>query len=223
MPFSAIIFDLDGTLIDSLDDLADAMNSVLKRYGFPEHPVDAYRYFIGDGIERLVQRALPEDERLPDRLKAYVAAMKLEYPGGRAAKTKPYDGIFELLDACFAAGLKTAVLTNKPDESTQQVVAKLLPDVPFLQVWGARPDLPRKPDPTGARRLLDALGVAPDETLFLGDSAVDMETAKGAGIYPVGALWGFRTADELFSAGARIVVKRPMDLMRWLPGKWDRS
>jgi len=216
MPFSAIIFDLDGTLIDSLEDLADAMNRVLRHYGFPLHPVKAYRYFIGDGMERLVMRALPEKERHSNRLSTYVAAMKSEYPGRELRKTQPYEGIFKLLKACSAAGLKSAVLTNKPDDAAQAVVAHLLPGVPFVKVWGARPDLPRKPDPTGAARLLEIIGVGPEEALFLGDSAVDMQTAVGAGIYPVGALWGFRTADELFSAGARVVVRQPADLSRWI-------
>jgi len=160
MNFKAIIFDLDGTLIDSMADLADAMNIVLRDNGFPDHPVDAYRYFIGDGIEMLVERALPTEKRDPETLTRCIAAMKTEYARRWTRKTRPYDGIPELLKGCAAAGLKMTVLTNKPDGPTQAVVSRLMPEAPFELVWGARPELPKKPDPTGARRMAQRLGVS---------------------------------------------------------------
>lgn len=216
MRFNSIIFDLDGTLIDSLEDLADAMNTVLRANGFPEHPTDAYRYFVGDGMEMLVRRALPE--HLSDSKSAvpYVEAMKSAYPGGRSPKTRPYEGIPELLDACGHAGLTTAVLTNKPDDPTQELISLLFPGAPFALAWGSRPDLPKKPDPAGALRLAERIGCFPEQCVFIGDSAVDIKTANAAGMYAVGALWGFRTADELIGAGARMLLSRPADLIPWL-------
>lgn len=216
MRFSSIIFDLDGTLVDSLKDLADAMNTVLRASGFPEHPVDAYRYFIGDGMEMLVRRALPRHLGDPAAAGPYVDAMKREYPGRWARTTRPYGGIPELLGVCQKAGLSLAVLTNKPDAPTQEMIAHLFPEPPFAFAWGARTDLPRKPDPTGALQLAQRLGRRPEQCAFVGDSAVDMQTANAAGMYAVGALWGFRTAGELIDAGARILVKTPADLIPWL-------
>lgn len=216
MKFRAIIFDLDGTLIDSLEDLADAMNNVLKKNRFPAHPADAYKYFIGDGMEKLVERALPVEQRDPETIARCIAAMKREYPGQGGHKTRPYEGIPEVIEAFHRAGLKMAILTNKPDGPTREVVSKLLPKQYFEAVRGAGPEFPLKPDPAGALHLVERFAVAPAQCLFLGDSAVDMQTASKTGIYAAGVLWGFRTADELISAGARMLVKSPADLLPWI-------
>jgi len=194
------------------------MNIVLGESGFPEHPVDAYRYFIGDGIDLLVERALPEEKHDPETAQTYVSAMKSEYARCWTNKTRPYTGIPELVDGCTAAGLKIAIVTNKPDGPTREMVARLLPRAPFESIMGARPGLPTKPDPTGALDTARKLGVAPEQCIFLGDMAVDMETAASSSMYAVGALWGFRSAEELFSAGAQMVVRTPVDLLPWLEG-----
>jgi len=214
--FKAIIFDLDCTLLDSMEDIADSMNAVLEKAGFPPHPIAAYRYFIGDGMDVLVKRALPKDKRRPEYLKGCLAAMKKVYRRNWAAKTRPYTGIAYLLNRCEAVGLKMGILSNKPDDATHATVDHfLLPEL-FAAIHGARPNIPKKPDPLGAELMAGQMGVEPDECIFLGDMPVDIQTARSAGMYPVGALWGLRTADELSAAGAKLLAVNPAALADWL-------
>ena len=214
--FKAIIFDLDGTLLDSLEDIADAMNIVLESAGFPTHPIDAYRYFIGDGMDVLVRRTLPEKERRPAVLKKCLAAMQTIYGRQWAAKTHPYPGTANLLNRCEAIGLKMGILSNKPDDATQVAVDHfLLPEI-FGAIHGARPNIPKKPNPLGAELMAGQLGAEPEECIFLGDMPVDMQTAAAAGMYPVGALWGMRTARELSAGGAKMLAVTPVALAEWL-------
>ncbi len=216
MDARAVIFDLDGTLLDSLEDLADSMNAVLLRSGLPTHPLDAYRYFVGEGIELLVQRAVPETERVPGRLAGYVEAMRSEYDLRSAVKTRPYPGVPDLLDALEARRVPAAILSNKPHDATVEVVARLLGRWSFRAVLGARPSVPKKPDPAGALEIAAGLGLPPGEILYLGDTATDMRTARAASMTAVGALWGFRTADELREAGAAFLAADPADLLALL-------
>ena len=214
--FKAIIFDLDGTLLDSLEDIADSMNLVLKSAGFPTHPVEAYKYFIGDGIDVLVERALPRENGSPAVVAKCLAAMKKVYSERWAAKTHPYPGIAYLLNRCEAIGLKMGILSNKPDDATQATVNHfLLPEI-FAAIHGARPDIPKKPHPLGAELMAGQMGMEPAECIFLGDMPVDMQTAVEAGMYPVGALWGMRTARELCEGGAKMLAVTPADLADWL-------
>ncbi len=213
----AVIFDLDGTLLDSLEDLADSMNAVLLRSGLPTHPLDAYRYFVGEGIEMLVRRAVPEPERTPERLAGHVAAMRSEYEIRSVVKTRPYPGVPDLLDALQSREVPAAILSNKPHEATLDVVARLLGRWSFRAVLGARPTVPKKPDPAGALEIAGGLGIPPEEILYLGDTATDMRTARAACMRAVGALWGFRTADELREAGAEFLARDPGDLLDLLP------
>ncbi len=217
MAARAVIFDLDGTLLDSLEDLADSMNAVLLRSGLPTHPLDAYRYFVGEGIEMLVRRAVPEPERTPERLALHAAAMRAEYEIRSVVKTRPYPGVPGLLDALQSREVPTAILSNKPHEATVDVVARLLGRWSFRAVLGARPSAPKKPDPAGALEIAAGLGVPPGEILYLGDTATDMRTARAAAMKAVGALWGFRTADELREAGAEFLARNPADLLDLLP------
>jgi phosphoglycolate phosphatase len=214
--FHAIIFDLDGTLVNSLDDLADATNIVLADSGFGTHPVYAFRYFVGDGFYPLVQRALPENRRDPVTIERLVEALSVEYAGRMTRKTRPYPGIRKLLNACVSSGLKAAVLTNKPDGAAKEVVTQLLPDTAFDRVLGTGVGFPKKPDPAGALCLAGDLGADPGQCVFIGDSAVDMETAVASGMFALGALWGFRTAEELLEAGARMLAKSPLDVVPWI-------
>ena len=209
MRFKAAVFDLDGTLLDTLDDLADSANAVLRRRGFPEHPRDAYKYFVGDGMEVLVRRAVPQRIDDPQVLAACAALMREEYARRWADKSRPYDGIATLLDGLTARGVRMAVLSNKPQEFTRLSVARMLAAWRFEEVLGASPELPRKPDPTGALRIAARLRLAAEEVAYLGDTNTDMQTAVTAGMYPVGALWGFRTAEELTACGARLLLERP--------------
>jgi len=216
MNYKAVLFDLDGTLLDTLEDIARSMNAVLINSGFPAHPVEAYRGFIGEGIANLVQRALPErcaDERT---VQQHVAAMIDEYGRRWTEHTRPYPEIPELLHALTVRKFKMAVLSNKMDSFTRDMVKTLLGDWQFEEVLGAQPSIPRKPDPGGALLISRQCGVLPEEFLYLGDSNTDMQTAVNAGIYPVGALWGFQSADQLLAAGAQKLIAKPLELISLL-------
>ena len=215
------MFDLDGTLLDTLTDLADATNHALRSLGFPEHPRESFRYFVGDGIETLIQRVLPRDRYDAATMAECASLMRREYAQRWAAPTRPYDGIPELLDTLTARGIPMAVLSNKPDEFTRLCVAQLLPAWRFAAVLGAGTSFPRKPDPAGAREIARRLGVAPGEVVYLGDTNTDMQTALAAGMFPVGALWGFRTADELTASGAKALTAKPLDLLTIIEARDD--
>lgn len=210
--YKCVLFDLDGTLVDSLVDLADSMNRVLTRQGLPTHPVQAYRYFVGEGIITLVQRALPAEARQEDLVQECARKMRQEYALHWADTTRPYPGIAELLDALAGRGIEMAILSNKPDELTQQVVRTLLPGWHFAAVAGARETIPRKPDPAGALRIANLLRRESADFLYLGDTNTDMQTARAARMFALGALWGFRTADELKEHGAQALLSVPMEL-----------
>jgi phosphoglycolate phosphatase len=218
MKFKAAIWDLDGTLVDSLEDIGNSMNRVLRQEGLPEHGMNAYRVFIGEGIEKLVLRAVPETHREEKPLNSLVAAMRQTYLAHMLDRTAPYPGIPEVLDELTANGLKQAVLSNKPDLPTQRIVSECLSKHSFHLVTGALPDVPKKPDPTAALTIAQTLCTPPEEFLYFGDTATDMKTAVAAGMFPIGVLWGFRGAMELLEAGAGILVKTPGDLLSWL--KW---
>lgn len=213
--YQCVLFDLDGTLLDSLADLAHSMNAVLGRLGLPQHPVEAYRYFVGDGMETLARRVLPP-ERLDHALvRQTVIAMRQEYAGRWAEQTRPYPGIPELLDGLANRGIPMAILSNKPDDFTREVVATLLGAWQFRAVRGVRPDGVKKPDPAGALAIADELGLSPADFLYLGDTNTDMLTANRAGMHAVGALWGFRTREELKKNGAKAMIARPQELLEF--------
>jgi len=207
----AAIFDLDGTLADTLADIAAAMNHALAALELPTHDLAAYRRFVGEGVEQLTTRALPADrqELRPALIERYIA----RYDDVLLDESRPYDGIPELLDALASRGVALAVLSNKPDPSTQRVVAGLFPAGRFAAVRGRRPDVPRKPDPHAALAVAAELGVAPADFAFVGDTAIDMKTAVAAGMLPVGAAWGFRP-EELAPNGARFVAARPAEVLQ---------
>lgn len=208
-----VIFDLDGTLLDTLADLAGAMNGALRVLGYKEHPTSAYRRFVGDGVDVLARRALPADCRDEETVGRCVEQMRRVYAVDWAVHTKPYKGIATTLDALAAARVPTAVLSNKPHDMTVKIVEALLGDWTFERVDGARAGIPKKPDPTGALATCRAMGLEPDEVAYVGDTDTDMKTAIAAGMYSVGALWGFREVQELRAAGARTTIERPEDLL----------
>jgi phosphoglycolate phosphatase len=216
MDFKAVIFDLDGTLLDTLEDLADAMNAVLRNNRLPVHNVAAYRYFVGDGIDMLVRRALPFEIADEDDLNRFIREMKSAYADRWTQKTRLYPGILDLLEAFSAAGFELAVLSNKPDEATRHIIHAFLPGVPFRLVIGAARGKPKKPDPTVALEIADRLGIAPARCVYVGDTSIDMRTAVAAGMFPVGVLWGFRPAEEIIAAGAELLVSKPASLLPWI-------
>jgi len=211
--FKAVVFDLDGTLLDTLEDLADAGNRVLSDAGLPVHPVDSYRYFVGDGLVTLISRILPESMRNDEQVQRMAMIFRDVYAKNWNAKTKLYKGVDTLLDSLQRIELAMNVLSNKPHDFTEICVREFLGKWSFTHVIGNREGLAKKPDPTGALEIADKLGFAPSEIVYVGDTATDMETAVAAGMYPVGALWGFRTADELKSSGAALLAKRPEDVL----------
>lgn len=222
MSYKAVLFDLDGTLLDTLADIADAANHALRSLGFPEHPTESFKYFIGDGVQTLVKRMLPADRCDTATLAECAGLMREEYGRRWAATTRPYAGIPELLDALTTRGIRMAVLSNKPHELTTLCVARLLPGWKFTVVLGEGSTVPRKPDPAGAREIARRLGIAPGEVVYLGDTSTDMQTAVDAGMFPVGALWGFRTAEELTASGAQVLAERPLDLLEILANADER-
>ena len=209
----AVLFDLDGTLTTTLEDIADAMNRSLRLHGLPEWPLDAYRYLVGDGAKKLAERAVRDRQELALSVQQEYQAYYQEHT---RVKTQPYDGVPEMLRALQDKGLKLAVFSNKPDADTKNVVAHFFPDIPWAAVRGQIEGIPVKPDPTGALAVAEALQIPPAEFLYLGDTATDMHCAVNAGMLPIGALWGFRTAEELQSSGARQLVQHPMDVLSCL-------
>lgn len=209
--FRAAIFDLDGTLADSVEDVGGAMNEALAARGFPEHPMSTYRIFVGEGVEMLIRRALPPTQLhlLPEVLTEY----RERYGRRLVSHTRLYPGIDALLTALAAANVKLAVLSNKRDDFTRELVRRLMPQVPFAEVRGEREGTPRKPDPQSALEIAVALGVPPSQCVFVGDTGIDMKTAVSAGMVPVGVLWGFRGRDELLEGGARALLDRAEQLL----------
>jgi phosphoglycolate phosphatase len=210
-----VIFDLDGTLVDSLGDLADSMNVALESMGLPTHPTESYRHFVGDGAVMLARRAVPPevvDEAAIDEL---VRRMRHEYARRWTDSTRPFPGVPELLAELRRRGRKTAVLSNKPDSATQEIVRLLFGGFPFQTVRGASPDHPLKPDPTVALAICSDLRVDTSRTFYVGDTDVDMETGRRAGMVTVGVTWGFRGVDELRNAGAARIIHHPLELLRF--------
>jgi phosphoglycolate phosphatase len=213
MNYKAVIFDLDGTLLNSIEDLADSMNTVLEEAGFPIHDVDSYKYFVGNGIRNLVCQSFPQTHRDSLSVEHFIQNMQEEYAKRWNKKTRPYDDIPELLDKLEEKNIHMAVLSNKPDKFTKLIVKELLSDWHFSAVYGDREGIPKKPDSKGALEIAGMLGLQPKNILYLGDTGVDMQTASNAGMFAVGALWGFRKKEELVSNGAAALINSPLELL----------
>ena len=210
--YQAVVFDLDGTLLDTLGDLAGAMNETLESRGFPVHPVDAYRYFIGDGVRQLVRRVLPEScdaTTNDDVLNSYISTYRQRWD----KESRPYDGIPAMLDELTARGVPLGICSNKPDDLTRACTDGLLASWSFGEVIGQSSTWSAKPDPAGALHVADQLNVPPADCLFVGDSGVDMRTAINAGMGAGGVLWGFRKAGELEESGADFLFARPEEIL----------
>jgi len=215
-PWPALVFDLDGTLIDSLRDIAEAANSSLVEQGFPAHPIESYRRFVGDGVRVLFERALPTDRADPELITRCASGFAAHYAHGWNRHTQLYPGIAGLLDEMSRRQLRLAVLSNKPHPFTCQCVRHFLSAWNFEVVAGQRDGIPKKPDPAGAVEIARDLGVAPAQLALVGDSSVDMETARNAGFDAIGVSWGFRTREELWQHGAHVVIDDPRQLLELL-------
>jgi phosphoglycolate phosphatase len=212
--FKAVVFDLDGTLLDTIDDLGNSMNTVLASMGYPLHTIPEYKYFIGKGLRNLVTSVLPPEARDEKTIEHCLDKMFQEYGGRWGEMTLPYPGITELLDELTSRGIRLAILSNKAHLITMKVFDKYLSRWTFDAVFGERPGIPRKPDPTVAFEIIEMMQIPAGEIVYLGDSGSDMETANSAGMYAVGALWGFRNAEELMEHGAKLMIQSPEELLK---------
>ena len=208
-----VIFDLDGTLLDTIGDLAASCNAVLAMHSLPLHTYDEYRLMVGRGILRLVEAAIPEHLRTAEFVETVRADFVRYYLDHIDEYTRPYDGITNLLQRLTASSTALAVASNKFQAGTEKLVRRFFPDIPFAAVLGQRPPLPLKPDPHIDLEIMAAAGVRPDECMHVGDSGVDMLTARAAGIRSVGVTWGFRTREELAENGADTIIDHPSELL----------
>lgn len=209
--YQNVIFDLDGTLLNTIDDLADASNYVCRLHGWPTHTVEEYKRFVGNGMAKLAERFAPEDWRTPEKVEQLLGEFMPYYDQHKQDKTAPYVGMPQALERLKAAGVHMAVLTNKADQMAAPVVNGYYPGV-FPMVQGAVKGFPTKPDPTLLHRLMSRMGATPADTLFVGDSNVDIRTAKNGGLTSCGVLWGFRGRTELEQEGADFIVETPEEL-----------
>lgn len=211
---TAVIFDLDGTLLDTIEDLTVSINIALGSMGYPQHTADDYMAWIGEGLPTLAIRALPAERRNIAEIERFGTNVRDEYRTRWKNHTHPYDGIHELLDGLTRFGIRMSVLSNRPDEFTKLIIDHFLPDWKFEFMAGTKPSVPMKPDPVAAIQIAKDMKTKPKRFAFLGDTKTDMETAIAAGMYPVGVLWGFRGADELRSYGAKLLIERPIDALK---------
>jgi len=214
MSYKAAIFDLDGTLINSLADLAASANDMLESFGFPRRSLEEYRYFLGNGPRKLMERCLPKEQAIDtamvdkalERYNAY-------YKNHLFQKTAPYEGILPMLDALQKNHILLGICTNKQQFASDALVEKLFPKGMFLQNLGDLEGTPRKPDPTKVLKIMKEFNVTPEETVYLGDSSTDMETARNAKCLAIGVSWGFRPEQELLETGADRILHHPSDLL----------
>jgi len=215
MKFKGIIFDLDGTLVNSLEDISDAMNKVLQGLNFPTHTYETYQYFIGSGLRNLVSKALPATNNSDEQIEICFECMINEYREICTLKTKPYDGIVELLENLTSQNIKMAVFSNKADELTKKIASEIFPNH-FDQAVGLSTETLKKPNPFEALEIGKKWNLKPEEILFVGDSDIDMQTAVNANMFPVGVTWGYRTEEELKNSGAKLVVNKASELIEIL-------
>lgn len=211
-----VIFDLDGTLLDTIGDLAVACDAVLAAHGLPQHTLAEYRGFVGNGILRLVERALPEELRTPETVAAVRADFVRYYTEHIDVHTRPYPGISGLVAELDRRGVRMAVASNKFQAGTEKLVRRFFPDTHFAAVLGQRPGVALKPDPAVVLEILAQTGTPQERVLYVGDSGIDMLTAAAAGVRSAGVAWGFRSREELARAGAGRIVDRPAELLELL-------
>lgn len=207
-----VIFDLDGTLLDSIEDIASSMNKVLESLQLPTHKIEDYKHFVGGGVDILVENALNnQSKEIKDEV---IKRFKIEYDGKLHSKTLPYDGIYELLDELKKLDINLAVLSNKPHEFTVSYVNHFFKNYNFKEIHGQKKDVPKKPDPKAALDIVKCLDSSCENTYFIGDTKIDMQTAKSANMTAIGVLWGFRDEKELRENGADFIVSNPLEILK---------
>ncbi len=222
MGIKAIVFDLDGTIVDTITDISNAMNLALDELSLPNFTEEEYKYLVGSGLDRLVDGVLPKEMSDEETVNDFVERFRKHYSKKWLETSIPFEGIAELLDSLKMIGIKMAVFSNKPHASTVAMIETILPNR-FEVVYGERLDegIPKKPDPTMLLRIAQELSVSPSEIIYVGDSDVDMQVSVNAGMIGVGVLWGFRTEQELVNNGATYIVAKPADIMDIVGGKDD--
>lgn len=215
MSFKSAIFDLDGTLLDTLEDLAYAGNSVLATRGFPQHPVEAYKHFVGDGLKVLMERITPAKAG-DDEIQTCCGLFNEIYDKCWDNKSRPYPGIIDMLKALKGNGIRCGVLSNKPHQFTEIYIERFFTPDAFEVVFGQREGVEKKPDPAGAFEIADIMQIQPSECIYVGDTSVDMQTGKSAGMFTIGVLWGFREKEELLQNNADMIVSSPEEIVEYV-------
>ena len=219
--YDAILFDLDGTLLDSLEDMKDSVNHVMREFGFPEHTTEEIRTFVGNGIRRLIERSVPEDTD-PRTCEAALKVYRSYYNDHCMIKTKPYDGVPELLAALKKEGFAMAIVSNKNEAAVEEMREHYFGDLVPL-AFGQSDAVPKKPDPSMVYAAADRLGIPKERCIYVGDSEVDIETAKNAGIDCITCLWGFREKEFLLAEGARVLAEAAEDILRVVGEEKERE
>jgi phosphoglycolate phosphatase len=212
MSLKGAIFDLDGTLVNTLDDIADTMNTILQNDGMPTHPTEKYKYLVGEGILELTKKVLPPKQWSDENAKEFVQKFRSLYDHTWHDKSLPYPGIVDLLKTLESNGIKLGVLSNKPDTFVQKIITWFFPTIHFAGVCGELTNIPAKPDPRLALDIAKKMNLPVKQITFIGDSGIDIQTGLNAGMVPVGVSWGFRPVEELVSTGASRVVDTPAEI-----------
>ncbi|MFA7076049.1 MAG: HAD family hydrolase [Candidatus Izemoplasmatales bacterium] len=218
MKYNTMIFDLDGTLLDTIKDIQETMNQVMRINGYPEYSVEEYKYFVGSGVDILIQRVM-RTSKIPDNMFPILKEGYYEvYAKQSKINTKVYDGILDLINELKSENISVNVLSNKPHTQTLDVINYYFKAGTFDLIYGKKEEFSPKPDPSSAFDLISSLGVKPEEVIYVGDTEIDIQTSKNAGFLSVGVLWGFRKKEELLQAGSDVIVENPLDIMRLIRG-----
>ena len=209
-----VIFDLDGTLLNTLSDLAHSANYSLVKCGFPAHPIESYKFFVGNGIGKLIERSLPDSQKTEQNIARIKELMFAYYDMHNSDFTEPYPGVHDLLKTLQSKGLKLAIASNKYQSATEKLILQYFPDISFTAILGQREGIPVKPNPAIVFEILRITGISPDEAIYIGDSGVDMETASNSGVTSIGVTWGFRPLEELKTAGANYIAATTEDILK---------
>lgn len=211
----AIIFDLDGTLLNSLDEIALSMNTILKEFNYPVYEIQEYKRFVGDGPLSLVKNVLPKNTK-EEVIQTITQALRDKYDKQVHHSSRPYNGVYQLLDSLSKTPIKLAILSNKPHTLTCKYAKSLFSHYDFAEVHGQKEDVPKKPHPKGAIDIANKLDINPAEIYFIGDTPTDINTAKNANMKSIGVAWGFRPKEELLDAGADYIVESCEDLLKFI-------